>query len=145
MRLILDGTVVRVRLDRRPPISRCWFVMLGVPRDGQKVLLAVKNTGGESEAAWRSIPNGMVGRGLRTPEFLVTDGGAGLDRALAALWPEAPAQRWTVHKTANMTDNLPKSVQPAGKSDLLEIWAAPDRAPAETVTSINGVETSSAC
>ncbi len=37
----------------------------------------------------------------------------------------------TVHKTANVLDKLPKSVQPAAKSDLREIWTAPDRATAE--------------
>jgi putative transposase len=37
-----------------------------------------------------------------------------------------------VHKTANVLDKLPKSVQPAAKADLREIWNAPDRATAET-------------
>ena len=37
----------------------------------------------------------------------------------------------TVHKTANVLDKMPKSVQPAAKSDLREVWAAPDRATAE--------------
>ena len=36
-----------------------------------------------------------------------------------------------MHKTANVLDKLPKSVQPAAKADLREIWQAPDRAPAE--------------
>ena len=40
VRLILDGTVVRVRLDRRA-ISLSLLVVLGVRRDGQKVLLAI--------------------------------------------------------------------------------------------------------
>ena len=97
LRLILDGTVVRVRLDRKAT-SISLLVVLGVRRDGQKVLLAVKNMGGESEAAWRSILDDPVARGLRTPEFLITDGAPGLERALAALWPDVPAQRCTVHK-----------------------------------------------
>jgi len=96
VRLILDGTVVRVRLDRKAT-NISLLVVLGVRRDGQKVLLAVKNLGGESEAAWRSILDGLIAHGLRTPEFLITDGGAGLERALAALWPDVPAQRCTVH------------------------------------------------
>ncbi len=96
VRLILDGTVVRVRLDRKAT-SISLLVALGVRRDGQKVLLSVKSMGGESEAAWRSILDDLVARGLRTPDFLITDGAAGLERALAALWPEVPAQRCTVH------------------------------------------------
>jgi putative transposase len=37
-----------------------------------------------------------------------------------------------VHKTANILDKLPTSVQPAAKRDLREIWQAPDRVTAET-------------
>ena len=51
VRLILDGTVARVRLDKKAT-SISLLVALGVRQDGQKVLLAVKNMGGESEAAW---------------------------------------------------------------------------------------------
>ena len=32
-----------------------------------------------------------------------------------------------MHKTANVLDKLPKSVQPAAKADLREVWMAPDR------------------
>ena len=68
VRLILDGTVVRVRLDRTAT-NISLLVVLGVRRDGQKVLLAVKNMGGESEAAWRGILDDLIARGLsRKPE-----------------------------------------------------------------------------
>src|ERR1700740_1414715 len=45
--LILDGTVVRVRLDRKAT-SIVLLVVLGVREDGQKVLFAVHNMGGEN-------------------------------------------------------------------------------------------------
>src|SRR5271169_4740998 len=50
VRLILDGTVVRVRLDRKAT-TIVLLVVLGVREDGQKVLMAVKNMGGETSAA----------------------------------------------------------------------------------------------
>ena len=89
LRLILDGTVVRVRLDKKAT-SVSLLVALGVRADGQKVLLAVKNMGGESEAAWRALLDDLVKRGLKTPELVIVDGGSGLDAALAALWSEVP-------------------------------------------------------
>lgn len=101
VRLILDGTVVRVRLDRRAT-SISLLVVLGVRRDGQKVLLTVRNMGGESEAAWRGVLDDLIARGLRTPQLLIIDGAAGLERALTALWPEVPTQRCTVHKHRNL-------------------------------------------
>jgi len=92
-----------------------------VRRDGQKVLLAVKNLGGESEAAWRAILDGLVGRGLRTPEFLITDGGAGLERALAALWPDVPAQRCTVHKHRNLLAHAPDALHEEVTADYTDM------------------------
>ena len=109
VRLILDGTVVRVRLDRKAT-NISLLVVLGVRRGGQKVLLAVKNMGGESEAAWRATLDDLIARGLSTPEFLITDGGSGLDRALTALWPDVPAQRCTVHKYRNLLAHAPDAL-----------------------------------
>lgn len=107
VRLILDGTVVRVRLDRKAT-SLSVLVALGVRRDGQKVLLALRNMGGESEAAWRALLDDMVERGLGAPELVIVDGAPGLEKALAALWPEVPLQRCTVHKHRNLLAHAPK-------------------------------------
>ena len=107
IRLILDGTVVRVRLDKKAT-SISLLVALGVRRDGQKALLAIKNMGGESEAAWRALLDNLVARGLRTPDLVIVDGGSGLDKALAALWPDAPVQRCTVHKHRNLLAHAPE-------------------------------------
>jgi putative transposase len=124
VRLILDGTVVRVRLDRRAT-NISLLVALGVRQDGQKVLMAVKNMGGESEAAWRGILDDLIARGLRTPEFLITDGGAGLERALAALWPDVPAQRCTVHKHRNLLAHAPDALHEEVSADYTDmIYAA---------------------
>jgi putative transposase len=59
------------------------------------------------------------------------DGALGFWKALDEVSPTTRHQRCTVHKTANVLDKLPKSVQPTVKSDLREIWKAPDRATAE--------------
>ena len=98
VRLILDGTVVRVGLDRKAT-SIVLLVVLDVREDGQKVLLAVKNMGGESEAAWRALLDDLVKRGLGTPELVIVDGAPGLEKALAACadgdaWTEESAAAW---------------------------------------------------
>ncbi len=85
VRLILDGTVVRVRLDRKAA-SISLLVVIGVRADGQKVLLALKSMGGESTEAWRAVLDDLIKRGLRRPEFLIVDGAAGLENAIAAVW-----------------------------------------------------------
>jgi len=116
VRLVLDGTAVRVRLDRKAT-SVSLLVALGVRRDGQKVLLAVKNMGGEGEAAWRAVLDDLVARGRRAPAFLIIDGAAGLERALAALWPEVPTQRCTVHKHRNLLAHAPEALHEEVSAD----------------------------
>ena len=81
VRLILDGTVVRVRLDRKAT-SISLLVVLGVREDGQKVLFAIKSMGGESTEAWRAVLDDLIKRGLRRPEFLIVDGAPGWRRRL---------------------------------------------------------------
>jgi putative transposase len=120
VRLILDGTVVRVRLDRKAT-SISLLVVLGVRRDGQKVLLSIRSLGGESEAAWRSVLDDLVARGLRTPEFLIVDGAAGLEKALAALWPRVPTQRCTVHKHRNLLAHAPKRLHEELSADYTDM------------------------
>jgi transposase-like protein len=107
VRLILDGTMVRVRLDRKAT-SISLLVVLGVREDGQKVLLAIKQMGGESTEAWRTVLDDLIGRGLRRPEFIIVDGAPGLDRAIAAVWDGAPVQRCTVHKHRNLFAHAPE-------------------------------------
>ena len=106
VRLILDGTVVRVRLDRKAT-SISLLVVLGVRADGQKVLLAVKSMGGESAESWRTVLDDLIGRGLRRPELLIVDGGSGLEAAIAAVWDGVPVQRCTVHKHRNLLAHAP--------------------------------------
>ena len=107
VRLILDGTVVRVRLDRKAT-SISLLVVIGVRADGQKVLLAIKSMGGESADAWRTVLDDLVTRGLRRPKFLIVDGAPGLDKAIAAVWDGVPVQRCTVHKHRNLLAHAPE-------------------------------------
>jgi putative transposase len=89
VRLIQGGTVVKVRLDRGATTISL-LIALGVRRDGQKVVLAIRNMGGESEAAWRALLDDLLARGLARPELAIVDGGKGLEAALASLWEEVP-------------------------------------------------------
>src|ERR1700730_12363688 len=124
VRLILDGTVGRVRLHRKAT-SIVLLVVLGVREDGQKVLLAVKNMGGETSAAWRAVLDDLVKRGLRQPEFLIVDGGTGLEQALAALWGDVPTQRCTVHKHRNLLAHAPQRLHEEVSADYNDmIYAA---------------------
>ncbi|MEO6784329.1 MAG: IS256 family transposase [Bradyrhizobium sp.] len=124
VRLILDGTVVRVRLDRKAT-SISLLVVLGVRADGQKVLLAIKSMGGESAEAWRTVLDDLIRRELQRPEFLIVDGASGLDKAIAAVWDGVPVQRCTVHKHRNLLAHAPERLHEEITADYNDmIYAA---------------------
>ena len=108
VRLILDGTVIRTRLDRKAT-NISVLAAIGVRRDGQKVLLSIRNMGGESTAAWSQFLTDLDARGLKRPEFVIVDGAPGLEAALVALWGEGlPIQRCSVHKHRNLLAHAPR-------------------------------------
>ena len=117
VRLILDGTVVKVRLDRKATAISL-LIALGIRRDGQKVVLAIRNMGGESEAAWRAVLDDLTSRGLARPELVIVDGGKGLEAALASLWDDVPVQRCTVHKERNLLAHAPKHLHDEIKAEF---------------------------
>ena len=123
VRLILDGTVVKVRLDRKATAISL-LIVLGVRRDGQKVVLAIRNMGGESEAAWRAVLDDLTSRGLAKPELVIVDGGKGLEAALASLWDDVPVQRCTVHKERNLLAHAPKPLHDEIKAEFNDMMHA---------------------
>ena len=89
------------------------------------MLLAVRAMGGESEAAWRAVLDDLVARRLCAPEFLIIDGAAGLEKALAALWPAVPTQRCTVHKHRNPLAHAPERLHEEVSADYTDmVYAA---------------------
>jgi transposase-like protein len=126
VRLILDGTVVRVRLDRKATAISL-LVVIGVRADGQKILLAIKSMGGESTEAWRAVLDDLIGRGLRRPQFLIVDGAPGLEKAIAAVWDGVPVQRCTVHKLRNLLAHAPERLREEITADYNEMMYAASR------------------
>lgn len=114
VRLILDGTMIRMRLDRKAT-NVSVLAAIGVRSDGQKVLLPIRNMGGASMAAWRQLLDDLNKRSIIRPEFVIVDGAPGLEAALMALWGEdLQIQRCTVHKHRNLLVNAPKHMQDEG-------------------------------
>ena len=132
VRLILDGTVIKTRLDRKAT-NISVLAAIGVRRDGQKVLLSIGNMGGESQAAWRQFLDDLDARGLKRPGFVIVDGAPGLEAALSALWgDDLPVQRCTVHKHRNLLGHAPKHMHDELSEDYRDMIYADTASEVET-------------
>jgi transposase-like protein len=110
----------------------CLLVIVGVNDRGEKHFLAIEDGVRESTQSWREVLLDLKARGVKVaPQLAVGDGAMGFWAALEELFPKTHHQRCWVHKTVNVQNYLPKSVQPKAKRGLHAIWMAPTRAEAE--------------
>ena len=124
-----DGVHFNIRLEGG---RQCILVLMGATPDGKKELIAIQDGHRESEQSWKELLLDVQARGLTIePKLAIGDGALGFWKAVRQVWPTAAEQRCWVHKTANVLDKLPKSVQPKAKEMLHEIYLAPSRAEAE--------------
>jgi putative transposase len=115
------------------PQAECMLVLIGATPEGKKELIGFQTGMRESAQSWKELLVDLKARGLSiAPEVAVGDGALGFWKALDEMFPATRHQRCWLHKTLNVLDKFPKSVQPNAHKDLREIWLAPDRATAET-------------
>ena len=128
-----DGIHVNVRLEDEENQRQCILVLMGATTDGQKELIAVVDGYRESEQSWYELLIGLKQRGLQiAPKLAIGDGALGFWAALRKVYGQTQEQRCWVHKTANVLNNMPKSVQAKAKPDLQQIWMAETREDANT-------------
>ena len=122
-----DGVYSGLRTEQT---KLCALVVIGVNERGQKCFLAIEDGVRESTQSWREALLTLKARG-NGPELAIGDGAMGFWAALEEVYPETCQQRCWMHKTMNVLNCLPKSVQPKAKQALHDIWQAETRADAE--------------
>jgi len=121
----VDGIHVNVRLDEE---ASCILAIMGADAKGKKELLAVSDGYRESKVSWREMLLDLKQRGIQEgPKLAIGDGALGFWAALREVFPGCREQRCWVHKTTNVLDKMPKSVQDKAKSMLHEMWQAPTK------------------
>ncbi|MCA9078568.1 MAG: IS256 family transposase [Planctomycetaceae bacterium] len=123
-----DGIHANIRLEDDANKKQCLLVLMGATTDGRKELIGVIDGYRESKQSWLEFLLDLKQRGLTIdPKLAVGDGALGFWAALREVFPTAREQRCWVHKTANVLNKLPRSVQPKAKADIHEIWQAETR------------------
>ena len=127
----VDG--IHTGLRQENDARQCLLVIIGVTPEGNKELVTIGDGLRESKESWLDVLRDLAARGLGVgPLLAVGDGALGFWAALDEVFPDTRRQRCWVHKTANVLNALPKSLQAKAKADLHEIWMAPTRPQAIT-------------
>ncbi len=123
-----DGVYFNIRLEDPGNSRQCILVLMGAASDGKKELIAVTDGYRESEQSWYEILQDVKQRGLMiAPKLATGDGALGFWKALCKAYPATRIQRCWVHKTANVLNKMPKSIQGKAKAMLHDIWMASTR------------------
>src|SRR5437868_10570594 len=125
----VDGIHVQARLEDD---AQCLLVIIGATPEGKKEVVGLIDGVRESAQSWKELLLDLKRRGLTIgPELAVADGALGFWKALPEVWPKTREQRCWVHKTANVLNRLPRSLQGKAKRALQNIWMAETRKDAE--------------
>src|SRR5207344_2800327 len=129
-----DGVYLQARMEDH---AECMLVLIGATPEGKKELVGFQVGVRESTQSWRELLIDVKQRGLQiAPEIAVGDGALGFWKALDEVFPGTRHQRCWVHKTVNVLDKVPLSVQANMKKDLREVYWAPNRAAAEAAIDV---------
>jgi putative transposase len=125
----VDGVYFNVRLEDE---KSCVLIIMGATREGRKELVAMETGFRESELSWKGILLSLKERGLeKGPKLAIGDGALGFWKALKQVYPDTRQQRCWVHRTRNVLDKLPQSLQKEAKAQIHNIYLAPTRKEAE--------------
>ena len=133
----ITGWMVSIYSGLRAEYHRvCALVVIGVNACGEKHFLAIQDDVRESTQSWREILLNLKARGLNAPALAIGDGARGFWAALEELYPRTRQQRCWCHKTRNVLNDFPKSVQPKAKLALQDIWRAETKVAAENAFNV---------
>jgi transposase-like protein len=81
-----------------------------ITSDGRKVLLHLAVGNKESETCWTEFFESMIGRGLRAPTSVTSDGAPGLKNAIEGCFSHSLRIRCWFHKLGNIRNKLPEEI-----------------------------------
>jgi len=112
--------------------KQCMLVLIGADTTGKKEIVAIESGFRESHLSWKAMLLDLKNRGLEhSPALAVGDGALGFWKAWREVYGDGKEQRCWVHKTANVLNCLPKSLQSKAKDHLHQIWMAENKKDAE--------------
>ena len=123
--LFVDGIAERIRPgQKREPVLAAW----GFTASGAKVLLHLMAGSREDAETVSAFFQDMRRRGLGDPLLVVSDGAAGIVKAIETCFPRSARQRCLAHRMRNLAAKVPEDLWPQFKARVTAAYQAPSRA-----------------
>jgi putative transposase len=110
---------------RRHGAKEALLVAWCIDSDGRKHLLHLAVGNKESEQCWTEFFRNMLGRGLRMPTTITSDGAPGLVQAIGVCFPASIRIRCWFHRLANIRAKLPDESAAEVMAHLYAVRDAP--------------------
>ena len=126
--LYLDGRHFRYHDGARAePVLAAW----GMTTEGRPVLVGLEPGASESTDAWQGFLDNLVGRGLRPPLLVISDGAPGLIAAVELVFPHSLRQRCVIHRARNVLAKVPVEHQAEVKKAYWALFDDTGEAPGD--------------
>jgi putative transposase len=110
---------------RRHGAKEALLVAWCIDSEGRKHLLHLAVGNKEAEACWTEFFRSMLGRGLRMPTTITSDGAPGLVKAIGVCFPASIRIRCWFHRLANIRAKLPEESASEVMAHLYAVRDAP--------------------
>ncbi len=126
--LYLDGSHFRYHDGARAePVLAAW----GMTTEGRPVLVGLEPGASESTDAWQGFLDNLVGRGLRPPLLVISDGAPGLIAGVELVFPHSLRQRCVIHRARNVLAKVPVEHQAEVKKAYWALFDDTGEAPGD--------------
>jgi putative transposase len=126
----LDAQYVKVRVNHRIA-NMALIIAIGVQESGEREVLGLELGASEEEAFWLEFLRGLVQRGLKGVQLVISDAHAGLKAALGKTLAGASWQRCRVHTMRNILAHVVKGDKSVAAAAVRTIFAQPSREAAD--------------
>lgn len=123
--LWLDALYLKVRQGGRV-VSRAVLVAYAVNERGERQVVGCEVAAGEMRVAWKGFLEGLVARGLRGVQLVISDAHSGLRAAIREVLNGTTWQRCSVHFLRNVLSRLPRKAQSFASAAVRAIFRQPD-------------------
>lgn len=124
--LFIDAVFERVRTGDRAQLMAV-LTVIGMNAQNRRQVLAVEVMPDESAESYKRLLKTLLNRGLERPRLIVSDGAAGLLKAMSEVLPETQWQRCCVHFMRNVMQTVRNVDKPVIAEEIKRVWHTSDK------------------